>query len=261
MHLVRALPTLFRVAFAEMVAYRAEMIIWILSATMPLVMLALWDAAAAEGPLAGFGRADFARYFAATLVVRQLTGAWVVWELNQQIRTGTLSPMLLRPLNPLWWSLAETAAALPWRMLVLAPIVAALAWWRPDVVFWPGLATVGWFGVSTVLAFLLAYAVQATFGLLAFWFDQSLGLFQVWFFLWSLLGGYVIPQPLLPPWLGDIAIWLPFHGTLGAPVQVLLGMGDPVQLVATQAAWVTVFAGIVAAMWKAGIRKYGAVGA
>jgi ABC-2 type transport system permease protein len=128
----RALPTLVRVAAAEMIAYRAEMIIWILTATLPLVMLALWNAAAANGPLQGFGQAEFARYFAVTLLVRQLTGVWVLWELNQQIRTGALSPMLLRPMNPLWWQFAETLAAIPWRLLVLGPVLAAVAVWRPD---------------------------------------------------------------------------------------------------------------------------------
>ena len=34
---VRAFPTLLRVGFADAVAYRAEMLVWILATTMPLV--------------------------------------------------------------------------------------------------------------------------------------------------------------------------------------------------------------------------------
>ena len=49
-HLIRALPDMLRVGAAGIVAYRAEMTIWILSATMPLIMLALWNAVAADGP-------------------------------------------------------------------------------------------------------------------------------------------------------------------------------------------------------------------
>ena len=40
----RALPALFKVGFAEAVAYRAEFLVWMLSNTMPLIMLALWSA-------------------------------------------------------------------------------------------------------------------------------------------------------------------------------------------------------------------------
>lgn len=262
MRTLRALPTLFRVAFAEMVAYRAEMVIWILSATLPLVMLALWNAAAAAGPLRGFGQTDFARYFVATLVVRQLTGAWIVWELNNQIRTGSLSPQLLRPVNPMWWSFAETVAALPWRLMVLAPILAVLSWWRPDIVFSPGLVRGVAFFLSVALAFAVSWLVQCLFGMLAFWIEQSLGLFQVWFFLWAVLGGYMIPLPLLPAPLANAAEWLPFHQTLGAPVGLLVGIqADPARTLGIQAGWACALLLAAIAMWRSGIRRYGAVGA
>ena len=60
-HLLRATPTLFRVGFADVVAYRAEMAIWVLTATMPLIMLALWNAVASQGPVAGYGQVEMAR--------------------------------------------------------------------------------------------------------------------------------------------------------------------------------------------------------
>lgn len=258
---LRALPTIFRVALAEMVAYRAEMVIWILSATLPLVMMALWNAAAESGPVEGFGKDDFVRYFAVTLVVRQLTGAWIVWELNHQIRTGALSQQLLRPLHPIWWSLCETVAAVPWRIVVLAPILAALWFWNPAVAFVPEATTTVAFLLSTALAFLVAFLVQAAFGMLAFWFDQSLGLFQVWYFTWAVLGGYVIPLTLLPPDVARVAAVLPFHATLGAPVDVLLGLGDAGRTLTIQAGWVLALAALDAALWRSGIRRYGAVGA
>jgi ABC-2 type transport system permease protein len=244
-----------------MTAYRAEMIIWILSATLPLVMLALWNAAAADGPLAGFGQADFARYFAVTLIVRQLTSAWVVWELNEMIRTGSLSPALLRPMNPLWLQFAETIAAVPWRMLVLAPILVGLGMWRPDVAFLPSLPTILGFGASVVLALLVGWFVQCVFGLLAFWVDQSTGLFQVYFFVWGLLGGYIVPLPLLPPSIGRVAMFLPFHATLGAPVEIALGLAPIGPTLLVQAGWAVVLAALASLVWQRGLRRYGAVGA
>ncbi len=257
----RAFPTLLRIAVAEMVAYRAEMVIWILTATLPLVMLALWNAASAAGPLDGFGQADFARYFAVTLLVRQLTGVWVLWELNQQIRTGALSPQLLRPMNPLWWQFAETIAAIPWRLLVLGPVLAGVALWRPEVMFVPTLSAAVGFAISLALALLVAWFVQCLFGILAFWFDQSLGLFQVWFFVWALLSGYVVPLPLLPKSVAAIAAYLPFHASLGAPVEVLLGFAPVGPTLAIQAGWVALLGAATYLTWNAGLRRYGAVGA
>lgn len=259
--ILRAFPTLLRVAVAEMVAYRAEMIIWILTSTLPLVMLALWNAASADGPLAGFGQAEFARYFAVTLLVRQLTGVWVLWELNQMIRTGALSPQLLRPMNPLWWQFAETLAAVPWRLVVLGPVLAGVAIWRPEILFVPSVPQALGFAVSLSFALLIAWFVQCLFGSLAFWFEQSLGLFQVWFFVWALLGGYVVPLPLLPPEVAKVAAWLPFHASLGAPVEVLLGLAPVGPTLAIQGAWVLILGVGSMVAWNAGVKRYGAVGA
>ena len=66
---LRAMPTMLRVGLAETIAYRAEMIVWILTTTMPLVMLALWTSVAAEAPFAGFTELDFVAYYLAALRV------------------------------------------------------------------------------------------------------------------------------------------------------------------------------------------------
>src|SRR6185503_12640490 len=70
---LRAYPTLLRIGFAEAVAYRAELLVWMLTTTMPLVSLALWSAVAAAAPVGRFTQQGFAAYFLATLIVRQLT--------------------------------------------------------------------------------------------------------------------------------------------------------------------------------------------
>lgn len=262
--LIRALPTLFRVGFADLVAYRAEMAIWVLSATMPLIMLALWNAVAAEGPVAGYGQVEIARYFAATLVVRQLTGAWILWQLNYQIRTGALSPMLLRPLNPLAYEAATMITAMPFRMVVLAPLLAALVAWRPELLKVPSLGAFGLFLVSVSLAWMMSFLVQALFAMVAFWLDQSMGLFGVWFAAWGLLSGYVAPTAMFPDWIQPVLDWLPFRGMLGLPVEILggfLGVREALPEVGIQLGWVAVLGALAVFTWKRGIRRYGAFGA
>lgn len=258
---IRAFPAIFRVAMAGLVAYRAEMIIWVLTATLPLVMLALWNAASESGPIAGFGQVEIARYFTTALIVRQLTGAWIVWELNWQIRKGELSPRLLRPMNPLVWNLAETIAALPFRGIVLTPMVLVLLWWRPEIAFWPGWERAVGFGLSVGFAFLVSWIIQLMFGLLAFWWDQSLGLFSAWFAFYCFFSGYFVPLPLLPEWVRTVSPWLPFHASLGAPIDIVLGVADIGTTLGVQAAWAIGLATLASMMWRAGIRRYGAVGA
>ena len=54
-------PTLLRVGLAAAVAYRAEFLVWMLSTTMPLVMLALWSAVAREAPVGRFDQRGLRR--------------------------------------------------------------------------------------------------------------------------------------------------------------------------------------------------------
>lgn len=262
--MVRALPTLSRIAFADITAYRAELAIWVLSATMPLIMLALWNAVASEGPVAGLGQVEIARYFAATLVVRQLTSAWMVWQLNYLIRMGKLSPMLLRPMNPLIYEGVVMLVANPYRLLVLLPLLGALVAWRPELWAVPDAAALGLFLLTVSLAWVLTYLVQVIFGLLSFWLDQSLGLFGVWFATWSLLSGYVAPMAILPEGVQDVAHWLPFRYMLALPVELLGGFltaREALPEVGIQLAWVLGLAALATFTWRRGIRRYGAYGA
>jgi ABC-2 type transport system permease protein len=261
LQILRAFPTMLRVGFADILAYQAEMVIWVLSATMPLVMLVLWDAAAADGPVGGYGQVEFARYFTVNLVVRHLTSVWLVWELNNLIRQGTLSGWLLRPVAPMWWNLAETLAAWPLRMLVLSPVLVILVAWRPELLFVPTLENFLYGMLSTFLGLLLVFEVQCIFGMLAFWLDQTLGLYQAWFMVWGVLSGYLVPAALLPKAIQDISIYLPFRSTLGAPIEVLLGSTAPGPVLLTQVGWLIILGVGAAGLWKVGLRRYGAFGA
>jgi len=263
-HLLRALPDLFRVGFAGMVAYRAEMTIWILSATMPLIMLALWNAVAEGGPVAGFGQVEIARYFVATLVVRQLTSVWLVWELNYEIRTGRLSPRLLKPMHPLVQNAVEMITALPVRLVVLAPLVLALVLWRPELLRAPSLGAFALFWVSLGLAWTLNFLIQALFATLAFWLDKTDALFGVWFAFYTLLSGYVAPLAFFPAWSEPLLKTLPFRGMLAVPVELLGGFltaEAALTDLAIQVAWVATLGLAVVLVWRRGLVRYGAFGA
>ena len=70
---------------------------------------------------------DFVAYFLATFIVRQLTGAWVAWEMNFEVRTGTLAMRLLRPIHPMVAYAVENLAAMPLRLVVALPVAVARA--------------------------------------------------------------------------------------------------------------------------------------
>src|SRR5690606_18258155 len=119
-------PTLLRVGMAETLAYRAEFVVWMLTTTLPLIMLGLWTSVTQEGPFGMWGQREFVAYYLATLVVRNLTGNWLVWQINEEIRTGDLSMRLLRPMHTYVNYAALHIADIHFRALVALPFTLVL---------------------------------------------------------------------------------------------------------------------------------------
>lgn len=260
---LRMLPTMLRVGFADLFAYRAQVLIWILTTTMPLVMYAIWSTVAREAPIGRFDDATFAGYFVSTLVARQLSSSWVVWELNEAIRSGGLSSLLLRPAHPLLFMAAENLSAIPFRVVVLVPVVT-IAWVLMPVgsAIHATPVSVGLYLWTTFLAWLLVFFVQAMIGLLALYTQQSLSFQDAWFGLWAILSGYLIPLELMPR-LEGLAIWLPFRAMGSLPTEIILGHlhGDALlQGLGAQVLWVIAAALALRTAWSRAIRRFEAFG-
>jgi ABC-2 type transport system permease protein len=114
--------TFLSVYYAYMLEYRAELILWVLANSLPIILMGVWIQAAQGGQF-GLSSVDFARYFLAVFLLRQITVVWVVWEFEREIVEGKLSPRLLQPIDPVWHHIAshisERAARLPFTLLLV----------------------------------------------------------------------------------------------------------------------------------------------
>jgi len=259
-NVLKAYPTLLRVGFAAALAYRAELIVWMLTTTMPLVSLAIWSAVAQEAPVGRYGPGEFVGYFLAALVVRQVTGSWLVWEMNQEIRQGTLSQRLLKPMHPLWVYSSENLAALPLRALLCLPVVVVALVYADITRSGPLLAV---FFASLLGAWLINFFTMATIGSLAFFLESSTSVFEIWLITFMLLSGYVVPLELFPGWVRGVAEALPFRYTLGFPVEVVIGLSTPsaaLRGLAVQWTYAAASAVVAILVFRAGVRRHGAFG-
>lgn len=260
---VRALPTLFRIGIVENFAYRAEFVVWMLTTTMPLIMLGLWTTVADEGPFASFSSADFVAYYLATLIVRNLTGSWVAWQIGEDIQYGTLSMRLLRPVHPLVAYAASHGAAIPMRGLIALPVALVLLFSSGSASLPSDPAQLALVVPSLVLAWIISFCCLFALGCLAFWVTKLMSAGTVYFLLFNLLSGYLLPLALLPGWIAKVAAWTPFPSMLSTPVRLLthaLPHDEIARLLAVQGGWA---AGAIAAalvMWRLGVRHFEAVG-
>ena len=262
---LRAYPTLLKVGFAEAVAYRAETVVWMLTNTMPLVNLALWSAVTRERPVHGYQQADLVAYFLSALLVRQLTSSWVLWEMSREIRMGVLSMRLLRPIHPLWAYSAENLSGLPLRTVFAIPVatigiaVAGSNHVAGDAAHWLVLVP------ALLGAWQINFWTNALMGTLSFWLEQSMAVFQLWLGGYFILSGYMFPLDFVGRGTGIAIIHaLPFYSMAGFPVEVLLGrlpVEQALVQLGVQWAWVGALGVGTLLLWRAGVRRYNAVGA
>lgn len=260
---LRAVPTLLRVGVAEVVAYRAEYVVWLLTTTLPLIMLALWTSVASEGPFRGYAHPDFVVYYLAALIVRNVTGSWVSWQINEELRGGQLAMRLLRPIHPFVAYAATHLASVPLRAALALPVAAILIFTTDGAAVTGSPLQLALLVPALLLAWLLTFATLLCLGCLAFFLERSVAITDIYFGLFAVLSGYLVPLPLLPTWVQEVARYSPFRFTLSAPIELLtrdLSPGGALGLVGAQAAWATALLALALVMWRRGLRRFEAVG-
>ena len=261
---LRTYQVLISVALANMLQYRAVMMLWALwGVVAPMVSLAVWTAAAKGRSLAGFDRAELAGYFVVTMVVSHATTAWDMEVFSYLVRSGQLSGRLLRPLHPVWQSAADNVAYKISTIAILLPIWLLVGWVvRPEIHLTAtrALWLVPAVGLAAALAFVWGYCIA----LVAFWTTKIRGINEFYWTAMTFLAGRLAPLALLPPALQLLASCTPFRWMLSFPVELALGRVPMTQVpvgVAWQMFWLAVGLGLFHLIWARGIRSFSAVGA
>lgn len=260
---LRTLPTLLRVGVAETVAYRAEFLVWVLTTTLPLVMLGLWSSVASEAPFRSFTSADFVAYYLSVLIVRNLTGSWVAWQISEEIRTGVMAMRLLRPVHPFIVFAASHLAAIPFRTVVSMPMAVILLFSSGASALSTEPLQLAMLAPSLALAWIVTFNVMFAIGAIGFFATKTMALLNMYFGLYSLFAGYLLPIELYPGWLRALAEVSPFRAMLSAPVELMTVQLAPSavgRLLAGQLAWAVVTLLGALWVWNRGIRRFEAVG-
>ncbi|MGJ3251986.1 MAG: ABC transporter permease [Elainellaceae cyanobacterium] len=259
--MIRTAKTLITVYYAYMLEYRAELLFWVLSGSLPLILMGIWAKAAAGGQF-GLTSLDFIRYFIAVFFVRQFSVVWVIWEFERQIVEGRLSPKLLQPLDPGWHHFAshfaERFARMPFVLLVMGLffLVYPQAAWLPD------LADVAIALVILMMAFTLRFVMQYTFAMFAFWTERASAIESFWFLFYLFLSGLIAPLDTFPEAVRQVVVWLPFPYLIYYPASLLVGIPvDIPRIFITMIVWTGIFFVLNRWLWRKGLKQYSGMGA
>ena len=259
--IIRKARVLLSVYYAYMLEYRAELFLWALSGSLPLILMGVWIQAAQGGQF-GLSPLVFTRYFLAVFIIRQFTIVWVIWEFEKEVVEGRLSPRLLQPLDPVWHHIAshlsERLARLPFGLVLVALFFTLY----PQAFWVPSLKNLLLFVVAVICAFALRFVIQYTFALFAFWTERASAIESFWFLLYLFLSGLIAPLEMFPEPVREVVLWTPFPYLIHFPAALLIGL--PVELTRgflVMLGWGMLFFVLNRWLWRRGLKQYSGMGA
>lgn len=247
--------------YAYMLEYRAELFLWALSGSLPLILMGVWIKAAQGGQF-GLSPLDFTRYFLTVFIIRQFTVVWVIYEFEKDVVQGRLSPRLLQPLDPAWHHVtshvSERLARLPFA-LVLVGLFFML---YPQAFWVPPIGNFLLFVVAVIFAFALRFVIQYTFALFAFWTERASAIENFWFLLYLFLSGMIAPLEMFPEPVREVVLWTPFPYLVHFPAALLIGLDeDVVRGFLVTLGWGLLFFVLNRWLWRRGLKQYSGMGA
>ncbi|MCX6960461.1 MAG: ABC transporter permease [Chthoniobacterales bacterium] len=258
----------FSIGLQNTFVYRWNFLLRSLFALIPLFgTVFVWRSiyGGTSGLIAGYDFGEMVFYFLVVLLVDNLiTPTEDEWQIAAEIREGQLSSFLLKPFDFLAYrSCIFIASRLLYTAVALLPVAGVFCWYR-EYLQWPTHASTWiWFGVSLVMAGAIQFLIAYSLAMLAFWI---LEISTVVFILYSFeyfLSGKLFPLDAVPGVAGTVLRLLPFPYELYFPVAVLMEKIQPPQLwsgLLIQATWVLLCFLLARGLWRAGIRRYEAVG-
>ena len=244
-----------------MLEYRAEIFLWALSNSLPIILMGVWIQASQGGDF-GLSATDFARYFFCVFIVRQFTAIWVIWDFEQEIVEGKLSLRLLQPIDPVWHHVAGHLAEKTTRLPIIALFCGLFFALYPDAAWIPPAINIFLVIVAIALAFTLRFAIQYTFAMLAFWTERASAIQQFWFLFYIFLSGTVAPLEVFPQTVRQFVEWTPFPYMMHFPAA--LAMGLPVDFgksILIMIIWTIAFITVNRWLWRRGLKQYSGMGA
>jgi ABC-2 type transport system permease protein len=236
---------------------------WLVS---PIIYLAVWTSIAnVKGDVNGFTANDFITYYMVLLIVDQATSNIVIHTFGYKIQDGTLSGELIKPIHPMLTNaLVNNVAFKALTVMGLTPI-----WIILFFLFKPDFGNVTLAGIllsipAMIVGFLISYLLSAAITSLAFWTTRVYSIHEFYFALILLFSGQFVPLTLMPKVVQDIAQYLPFQLFIYYPIQLILGRLSTAQIVqgyVMAGIWLVVSLLLFNWIWRAGVKRFSAVGA
>ena len=265
--MLRIYQRLWQVNWAEQWQYRANLLMYLLYwLVSPVVYLAVWTTVAnSQGDVNGLTANDFITYYMTLLIVDTLTSDITIHILAYKIQDGTLAGELLKPVHPILTNtLMVNLAFKALTLIVLIPVWLVLALLVKPEYGGVTLQSVLLAVPAVVIGFGISFLLGAAITCVAFWTTRVYSLGEFYWAVALLFSGQFVPLELMPPFIQAIAQYLPFQLFKYFPIQLILNKLTPQVILRDFAMgflWLGITLALFLAVWRAGLKRFSAVGA
>jgi len=267
--------TILRIALEERLVYRGDFALGTLMRFLPIItQIFLWwavfesigDGSRSGGRIVGYSFENMVAYYLLTMVSRAFSSMpGLASGIARQIRDGEVKKFLIQPVDMLGFLLlSRVAHKIAYYSVALLPFAFVFFICQGYFVDgWPDAATLAAYVASLIMAFLLGFFLEATLGLVGFWFLEVTSLLFIYMLMNFFLSGHMFPLDMLPePW-SQMVDMLPLKYLAYFPAAVFLGKVQGPELASgliVQAAWVVFFIFASRCMFHFGVKRYSGFG-
>ena len=265
--------TILRISIEERLVYRGDFALGTLMRFLPIVtQIFLWGAvfsaiepAAGGNRVAGYSYQDFIAYYLLTMISRAFSSMpGLATGIARDIRNGTVKKYLIQPIDMLGFLLLyRLAHKLVYYTVAAAPFALVFYVCRGFFPGWPDAVTLVAFVASLAMSFLLGFFLEATLGMIGFWFLEVSSLLFVYMLFNFFFSGHMFPIDILPGIWGEVVKLIPLQYLAYFPSAVFLGKITGADLawgLAMQLAWVVLFIVASRAAFRFGVKRYSGFG-
>jgi ABC-2 type transport system permease protein len=265
--------TVLRISIEERLVYRGDFALGTLMRFLPIVtQIFLWaavfsaiTAAGRSQQIVGYSFPDMIAYYLLTMIARAFSSMpGLATGIARDIRMGTVKKYLIQPIDMLGFLLLyRLAHKLVYYTVAAVPFALVFFLCRGYFSGWPEWSTMLAFLASLLMSFLLAFFLEATLGMIGFWFLEVNSLLFIYMLLNFFFSGHMFPLDMLPGVWGHLVKQIPLQYLAYFPAAVFLGKvaGPELQRgLWTQFAWVVFFILLSRVTFRLGTRHYSGYG-
>lgn len=209
-----------------------------------IAMYSLWMAVFEGGSsFGGFSKSQLVTYLILSRVLRINSRSGVNMIMSEQIREGGIASQMLRPFDLQLSYASQNFGDIVTDLIFHSGIVLAVV--APFFGILPPASTAHavLFFLSVVLSFSIAFLIDFSVGLIAFYTTNAWGINVMKNTIISFLSGALVPIAFFPESLRNILMLLPFASLIDAPISIYLGkfgQNEILKTLAVQCTWMII---------------------